>query len=254
MKRKICIAAILLLSTILVGYGLLLKSRHDYPEPSYAGHSLYQWLLSYYYGHQDNSRLNWKEKYRQRETAMTAIRAIGTNALPSAVRWLGEDYYLRDYPEEGALIFYHRYGLSGMAEDIFEILGTQAEPAVPELIQISHHHKDPKVRYEAMRMLLRITFNGEKLLPAFIWSAEMDPDPKIRASALGDAVQGIGMDKERGLALLAVAAKDSDEKVRHLAQVYQKRADEWLDFFCETPAEIGFILKSHDQIDHENSP
>ncbi len=168
----------------------------------------------------------------QIEASEQAIKAIGTNAIPTALRWLSKNYDARDYFHFSASI--KGYPLNGMAETVFEILGEDAQSATPTLIQLARNDKDAKTRIIVMRLLKKLNANKKSLVPVFIECAKEDKDTEVRCYALSVLVEEIGLDSKTGKDLMASLLHDPDEKVRHRAELYNDKAD---FFFADSPDE-----------------
>lgn len=104
------------------------------PEPAYKGKSLSYWLV----------QRTDSDKQVERDAAAVAIRAIGTNAIPTLLqmmrekespfksRWLAR----RWYHFFSVIYFSEPAGILERAEEGFDVLGPSAASAVPELSKI----------------------------------------------------------------------------------------------------------------------
>ena len=139
---------LVLLGAVVV-FALLVKPDWHGGEPSYEGRSLSVWLEEYgdnRYGNGD------KRQYS------TALRHMGTNAIPYLMRWIRYDrpgwhctlarfeYRVRELLRKpmqgnGLLEFNHQEIRAASAARAFWMLGPQAEGAVPELRRLKN---DPK--------------------------------------------------------------------------------------------------------------
>ena len=118
--------------------------------PRYGGHNLSRWL---------NILNEARPQSQDAAEATTAIREIGTNALPYALRWIQEkrtDSIWSD-PEEETL------SRCDIAPDIFGVLGPVAKPAIPELVKIAC--TDSLASYRAVNSLAAI---GPDALPSIL--------------------------------------------------------------------------------------
>lgn len=214
-----------ILASVFFGW-LVICAVCDPREPIYEGYTLSKWLIIYedsfgpYMGKTPPSHAQIEA---QSEASEKAIRAIGTNAIPTALRWLSKNYDVRDYFYISA--FSKGYPLDGMAETTLEILGEQARPAVPALIQLADGHKDSKTRIMALGLLEKIETNSAILIPVFIKCARTDKDAEVRDYALNVVVQGIGLDRKTGEDLVSALLNDPDEHVRHNAKLFHDEAD-----------------------------
>lgn len=137
----------------IAALGLIAIFAHVSREPSYAGHPLSHWLLLTY-------QTNWDaaigSPVNPKEQAADAVRHIGTNALPSLMRWIHYKEPAWSTPLYMRLIAIsnqrHRPWIARaarpwlpcrperkdtMAMIGFKILGMNAEPALPELLNLS---------------------------------------------------------------------------------------------------------------------
>jgi hypothetical protein len=187
-------------------------------EPSYRERTLSQWTIDWI-----DARTEPNGTVEQLETAGNAIKAIGTNAIPTALRWLSKNYNARDYFHFAA--FRRGYPLFGMGENILGILGAQAKPAAPGLIQLVKNGKDAGVRKVALLRLLKLNVDKTMVTPVFIECAEKDEDAKVRGRAFTYVIEYIGVDKKTGMALLATLLHDPDIDLRHQAEIYTRQAD-----------------------------
>jgi hypothetical protein len=143
----------------------------DEKEPEYHGKKLSEWLFladekGYAYVRPDNEPVQ-------------AVKAIGTNAIPFLLKWVGTEdkprlmtlsievrrlpkFWGRDAIVNGlrerAFSFSTRMrGLSG-----FQILGPEAVSAVPALTTIARDRARPHARYYALRSLAFLGHDGVK--------------------------------------------------------------------------------------------
>ena len=133
-------------------------------EPRYKGHKLHYWLCV-----GDN-----------RETAR-AIRAVGTNAIPIAIKWMSKDY------NQWSACF-HRPGEAADGYTVLRFLGDQAQPAIPALVELTKN-KDPEVRHFAFTFFWCDFWPGDAVMRPVLLRLTNDPDRNIRyfaAEALAD--------------------------------------------------------------------
>jgi hypothetical protein len=124
-------------------------------EPSYKGRTLTEWTrdidphLAVMVGHEPPE---W-----------TAINRMGTNAIPTLLRWMAE----KDPPEPKKPNLAPCYTLvrSERAELAFHILGETARPAIPELTRLALTLRDPEHVDTCINALAYI---GPASLPSFI--------------------------------------------------------------------------------------
>lgn len=227
---------------VILGFGIFIVLIRI-SEPRYKGRALTTWLQQY-------SDASMDETQRLAE-ARSAVLAIGTRkALPKILK-LAET---QDDPvsawttaktEEFRISFFHwRSTIDSqlMGFGGFEILGTNAGPAVPELTRLL---EDPKRAFTAVRCLINIEKPAEKALCQCL----TNPNPDVRrlsllglAAATDDvevyltrvkgvlndsnalvrftAVQAITEQQdvpELAVPLLIAATKDNDESVASMA-------------------------------------
>ena len=215
--------------------------KREPPEPVFQNRRLSEWLLDY-----SQSRSN-------RAAAEAAIRAIGTNALPYLVSELQRtenadvgrakkkvEERLKTRIVSGADRAY--LALAGL-----EMLGTNAAPAIPELIELFrdaepyYGGQDPA--YQASRALKRIgplatpaliaaTTNGNEMIrvhscftlgelaatngvPALI--ARLDDSSRMVRIRAAIALGTLHADEEKAVAALGRALDDADSAVRFSA-------------------------------------
>lgn len=139
----------------------LVRSDGSGAEPTYQGRSLTQWLDIYYNGYPDrppdDRRFSTRE---ERRTAENAIRRIGTNAIPLAMRWISEGHQ------------------RSSGSEVLDILGKDARPAVSSLIKLLNDAKRKEIRFCAFQCLLRVEPDSEVLVPVLTRLVE-DPDKTL---------------------------------------------------------------------------
>lgn len=174
----------------------------------------------------------------QREASEGAVNAIGTNAIPTALRWLSKEYDIRDRFHITAFI--RGYPLYSFGETIFKHLGEEAQPATPSLIHLIKNGKDAEVRIKTLYLLSKVNKDVNVIVPAYIDCAKNDPDAKVRLLALVYVVEDIGLDSKAGNALVGALVHDPDEKVRDYANSYMVQSDLYFG------GSLGFLLKTSD--------
>lgn len=268
MQKQVRIALVVLLIGLLgviVWQGL--GDRES--EPMYQGKSLRGWLHEYATGL--NSGV--EKQVRARNTAEDAVRKIGTNAIPTFLRMLRK----KDSAVTSKLVYFwawHLYSiprwlrypswfrnqaanLNNEAELGFDILGPEAQQAVPALIAIYEENISPPSQAATSRALIGIGPAAEKVaIPSFVRAAassnaavrevavfalsavEVDPSMVVPAlvEALGDtnflarAVAANGLARFGTNAQLAVPAlvpllSDPNSHVRRSASIALKQID-----------------------------
>jgi HEAT repeat protein len=150
-----CLAA-LLASVCIAG------AANDKHEPTYEGHTLSEWMgdidphAGFTVGHEP--------------AAWTAIAHIGTNAIPTLLKWLSEP----DPPESPKPELPSCYNLSRSqrAEFAFQILGDVARPAIPELTRLARKSSDPE---RADRCATSLAYIGPAAIPSLLSLATNAP-------------------------------------------------------------------------------
>ncbi len=143
-------------------------------EPVYNGRRLSEWVTL----HSNAYRIRNSSLGVSKEEAATAIRAIGTNGLPFLNEWTGyEPGKLRS--ELNGTVFNgpawlrgnqfvvdrltSREGLAAYAAEAFSALGSEAAPAIPELVKIAQRPGDGNSRGRAVLALHHL---GPSAIPA----------------------------------------------------------------------------------------
>jgi hypothetical protein len=182
-------------------------------EPAYGGRSLSQWLQV--------SGQSSPEGIRVDE----AIRRIGTNALPCLLRWirtrrppcstLVESGRLPQWLVTlllrcplGRSLWHDRFDDASVC---IMILGAEARPAIPALVQVIHRSKDP---YRVSRVMLTLSFIGADSVPAFADGLQ-DPREDVRVAAAAHLGQ-FGVKARPVLPALRVTLNDPSRWVREI--------------------------------------
>jgi len=136
------------------------------PEPRYQGRSLSDWL-------QDTG--DSAPESDLSAAGVRAVRAIGTNAIPTALHWISYqpsawDQKLRTLRHKLPRPLQPHTGPSGPrraadAERVFAILGPQARTAIPELVHLAITSSDPPRALIFIDSLCRI---GPDALPGIL--------------------------------------------------------------------------------------
>jgi hypothetical protein len=143
-------------------------------EPEYNGKKLSEWLEvagNPFWTTQDPfQRAKEIDRYASAEVkdAVSAVRVIGTNALPWLLKWAAEDRekWENSVMKTGEKLprFLHAYPIAlsivrtsgrkrGAAFVGFAVLGQEAAPAVPELVALVENSKSERCRMVAMSCL-----------------------------------------------------------------------------------------------------
>lgn len=158
-------------------------------EPVYQGKKLSEWLDMYGGHHGESSNTEMEE-------AGAAIRYIGTNALPTMLKWIHCERTRGSLELNSAIDrlpgrlsdsdFLHSVATSkaekraNAAVLAFEILGAQAAPAIPYLAELTRDTRFPDTAATATGALARI---GDNALPA-LEAASTNGMKKVRFSAV----------------------------------------------------------------------
>jgi hypothetical protein len=157
-------------TTERTGIRWLISPSSARKEPRYQGRTLSQWISIWFSGysgyspHATNEEMDASEK---------AIRAMGTNCIPTLITWLSED----------------RPGINQRSTvlSVFQILGEQARPAAPALVQLTKH-KDREIRWYAFECL-RVIKPEKALFVPVLAQLIHDPDKSMSYSAAESLVQ-----------------------------------------------------------------
>lgn len=171
------------------------------PGPSYQGKTLYQWMgLDHLDDHSPADV----------EAIHLAIRSIGTNAIPTLLRWTkstrvrfgrsatGDDFY---------------YSYSDLAEGVFGILGPEATPAIPKLTQIINDRwTSEKVARAAARGIAAM---GSNTVPVLILFVDDHKNLNRHSAVLATAIvcSDSHINKARLSSTFIRWSRDEDEKV-----------------------------------------
>ena len=221
MRKRVYIAlAVLLVALISVAVWQLLHSQER--EPVYQGKRLRVWLGEYDawtpYG-----------AIEARNAAEAAIRQIGTNAIPTLLNMLRK----KDSPLVSRLIplwdqrvtrtsylpfwvaypsWYqvHAAVLNDQASMGFEILRTNARPAVPALVKIYEQNISPASQFYVSRALMAIGPDAMRTaIPSFV-RGTASPNVLVRKNAIMALLQ---VQDESSLVVSALAKSLSDTNV-----------------------------------------
>jgi HEAT repeat protein len=161
---------LLLLGCAVAAVAILLVLPRE-REPSYAGHSLSHWLV----------RIERHNVETDDYEALENVRHIGTNALPCLLKWLRFDVPL--WKRKLRLLddklpwqirrnsaFVRLYGVKEqqrlqLALTGFRVLGPEARPAIPELVQMTKELKHPRSFFNCADALGSI---GKAALPELL--------------------------------------------------------------------------------------
>jgi HEAT repeat protein len=198
MKRRLALPILLL--ALVTALAALCGLRWFGPrEPRYRGQTLSAWL--------DQLKLNPKPQDGPEETA---IRNIGTNAIPILLHWVAShDSALKTWwvglvSRQDWLPFQPHFdpALNQYASSAFEVLGSEGEAAVPGLTQLLHHH-DSQVRADAAQCLGEIEA-GAKSAVGELSRALADKNDEVRS----EAACALGRIHENGAQVVPLLIQD----------------------------------------------
>ena len=184
--KRLRLTAILFVLLLLGWLAFLTWSER---EPSYNGKALSEWL--YQRRGYTNSAAGW---IPIEDASTAAVRAIGTNGLPTLVRMVASHdgtmklklMKLLNSQRLIRLRLHTEFEKQTSAATAFQILGTDALPAVPALIELTKHEY-PAVRFYALESLMAINPDKSTLLPV-LTNLLADTDEHIRLYARDDRI------------------------------------------------------------------
>jgi hypothetical protein len=186
-------------------------------EPEYGGKKLSEWLFQYQAYHRSPDSI-------ERREASDAVHHIGTNAIPSLLKWIAYEQprwkenlrtQYRKWPKPFVnksidLWFIKKRRLAGDAVLGFGILGPEADPAVPELTRLTKS-ANPSLSRDTM---MALGFIGEAGLSAIESALTNRSAPiDLRRNAISDILLA-GTNAHRALPALVEALEDPDFIVR----------------------------------------
>jgi hypothetical protein len=185
-------------------------------EPRYDGKKLRDWL-------------ELTSNAQEQQRAQKAIQEIGTNALPWLLKWIKHEPW--HFKKHGSLIallpapLRDRISATGwdqtaLATKGFEVLGSQASPAIPGLVTIVRGEQ-MGAAFVAVEALVDI---GEPAIPA-LQKVIADPQWLLRRNAvmvIGNAGR-LGTNELAAINLLITALHDSKKQVAFSAATMLKR-------------------------------
>jgi len=234
MMRKrfhIALAVLLVMLVGVMGWQLLRASRER--EPVYQGKRLSFWLRQY--------RTNWRpsdqETASARDEAQCAVQQIGTNAIPTLLTMLAtKDSFVtsklvglweRRICRMEYLPFWVRYPgwfwnqagtRNGNGASGFEILGTNAQQAVPALIRLYEQNISPRSQVATGRALNAIGATAQKMaLPSFLREADSS-DLMVRVAAVG-ALSCVDVEPQQVVPAVVRALRDTNWFTRQIAAI-----------------------------------
>jgi hypothetical protein len=183
-----------ILASVLVLIGVVTYICWPDEEPVYQGRTLGSWLQDYSNPLRRGGTTHDLRSFNlagQFETSRQAVLAIGTNALPTLLKYLRA----RDSLPKKALLacarttptlraeLWAEQDKHAAAQAGFMILEHNALPATPALIQLTKE-KDPGTRMRAYEALVVITQGDVNTLMPVLAQFGRDPEPENRNTAL----------------------------------------------------------------------
>jgi hypothetical protein len=190
-------------------------------QPSYGGHTLSEWLDEYYADSREDINND-----SPKTDAYYALRAIGTNALPTLLRWVAHEpsepsqqlqKLVRKLPNS---IYQSRFIQDFLLRDRrpnfwhlgFIILGPEANGAVPELTRLMRSPDAPNDGFNAALALAYIGPAGLAPLEA----AAADPHARCRLKAI-EALGDMGANALPAVPLLIQSLDSTNPEVSGMA-------------------------------------
>jgi HEAT repeat protein len=197
-RRRIILAVVALLALGVVAALVWPRER----EPEYQGKKLSEWL--------------WTPEMGGMEAPAEAVRAIGTNALPWLVRWIAYEptswngrvkEFLMKLPI-GSLRrkLWEREGLVYQALWGFEILGSRASPAVPDLVRLTN---DPRKEQRCSVAMGALGYVGQEGFSPLLEVLERGGAGRFNAAAAIVQMHRSGVDISAAFPALLVQEREN---------------------------------------------
>jgi hypothetical protein len=218
-RWKIAIAAAALIAIVAA----FVLATHD-PEPTYKGHTLSEWFSAYVELHHVSWARGDSESAKSSDAGQ-ALRAMSPAALPTLIEWLcyEQPAFLASIQYEVYRLFgsYNKlYAMMGRKQTrvsetfiVFEALGTNASPAIPQLTKIVMDPKKTKVAYRALHAMAS---TGKPGLQAIV-DLLHNPKTPNRANTLLALSSCTAIDQETVMRELRQHLTDSDAQMRTTA-------------------------------------
>lgn len=186
-------------------------------EPSYNGRTLSRWLQQYT-EYQEYHYPAAQAAAPYILEAQEAIRATGTNAIPVALRWISYEpslftltliHFMQNFaPVIGTVSMTKRERFVFQAEMVFDILGSDARPAIPELTRLAIESRNETRVFRCARALVAIGPEGVSGLITIISA----PNCKARYAAAA-VTSGLGSNAAPAIPILLRSASDPDDRL-----------------------------------------
>jgi len=227
MRKRVYVPVAFLLVAIVGVITWQVLHEHE-REPVYQGKRLSAWLREY------RSALNVIDGDREEagKTARNAIQAIGTNAIPTLVRMLGKkdsfvvskllalwNRHFSSLPRWARYPGWLRHQaafLNNYAEHGFEILGADAQQAVPALIALYEQNVSPYSQVATSRALIAIGPAAQRMaIPSFLRAAASSNAPARNVAV--QALSGVDAEQRQVVPALTAALSDTNFVIRMVA-------------------------------------
>jgi hypothetical protein len=189
MKRLWIVIMVLVVALAgVIVWQVLKPSEPSEPEPVYNGKRLSEWLKFYADATDRFPTLEVQQEFKNTDSAM---RQIGTNAIPSLLRLLRVKdstltVKLLDLLQEQHVIKikYTRASYWNLAAGHgFQVLGAKAQNAVPALIEIVNANISPSSQYCSLIVLANIGPSAKDAVPSLLqWVTNADGAVRLSAT------------------------------------------------------------------------
>jgi hypothetical protein len=198
------------LAIICLAIGAMLMSMGQ-REPTYEGRKLSEWIMIY-------AENPYPGAFDQ---ASNAVRHIGTNGIPHYLKWIqyqAPAWKRRLYPivtrisgRSALFLIDKKVIYAGFAPRAFQILGSQAKDAIPELARLLN--SPGGLQSESAQIAVTcLPYIGEQALPSLM-ALLTNQEATVRAAAPVFVAQ-LGTNARPAVPALLKALNDEDLKVR----------------------------------------
>jgi len=203
---------------VLVGIGVVAFWPGE-REPEYNGKKLSEWLRAYSlgYSNEDEKKIYEREQF----AAADAIQHMGTNALPCLVRWIAHEppawkqkigTFAARIPSRQIRQWYFENDYYGFcAVKAFEVLGTNASPAVAQLEKILNRSGRGWSQEWAMDAL---SYIGKDAFPALL-AALGTPNTNFKAAMCIREMAERGVDISPAIPALLLIDRATEERAKN---------------------------------------
>lgn len=178
-------------------------------EPEFKGRPLSQWLI----------KLEPTDSYTASDERAQAIRSIGTNAIPTLLKWISYERKSANRAEDKEQPIHGNRDSPLNAENraeraviAFLLLGPEAKPAISELTRLAMKSSDPD---QAERCVTSLAYIGPDALPSFL-TIVTNGSPRTRFSAIG-SLPTFRKDAVAAVPALIMSLGDKNEDVGSVA-------------------------------------